>query len=84
MAIAKFLLLGTILLISPIAIAVFQESACAGPQAYCLGNTINRYVDTFLPYVMLSGGLFTAYSMKKIADSHRAEPEDEMDSDEQS
>lgn len=84
MAVAKFLLLGIILLISPIAIAVIQESACTGSQTYCLGNTINGYVDTFLPYLMLSGGLFIAYSMKKIADSHRAEPEDEVEPDEQS
>jgi hypothetical protein len=76
--------LGAILLVSPLAVVVFQESACAGSQTHCFGDSVNKYVDTFLPYVMLSGGLFVGYSMKRIADSHIVETEDESEPDEQS
>lgn len=41
-----------------------------------------KYIDTFLPYVMLSGGLIIGYSMKKIADSHVVEAEDETETNE--
>lgn len=71
--------MGTILLLSPIMVVVFQGSACSSFLTYCLGDNINKYVDAFLPYVMLAGGLFIGYSMKKIADSHIVEAEDESE-----
>ena len=84
MATAKFLALGVILLVAPLAVVVFQESTCTGSQIYCFGDSINKYVDTFLPYAMIAGGMFVAYSMKKIADSHKVEAEDEAEPNEQS
>lgn len=84
LAFAKFLVLGLILLLFPITVVVTQDSACAGSQTYCFGGNINKTADSFLPYVMLSGGLFIAYGMKKIADSRRVEAEDEAEHDEQS
>lgn len=77
MHLSKFLILGLVLLISPVVVVMFQSSACNPEQASCFGDSVNKYVDTFFPYLMLSGGLFIAYSMRKMADSLLVETEDE-------
>lgn len=79
---AKFLILGLILLLSPVVLVVFQSSNCSSEKTLCFAENVNKYVDTFFPYLMLSGGLFIAFGMRKIADSLLVETEDEPETKE--
>jgi hypothetical protein len=68
---------GVTLLLAPVLIAIWQADVCAVRSVYCFVPIYGKMIDSILPYVMLGGGLFVGYGMKKLADTQREILDDE-------
>lgn len=69
--------LGGILLVGPLLIIAWQGDVCATRTVTCLGIADNKIFDTIFPYLMVAGGLFIGFGMKRFADAQREETESE-------
>jgi low affinity Fe/Cu permease len=82
---ASFAIGAALLVVPLILILVWGSSACMQTFApsYCISTKTFMTVSSFLPFVMLVGGVLIGYRMKKIADSltPRDEPDEESHND---
>lgn len=83
-SIIKFFVVGSILLVSPIVLAAFwQTTSCNHEfEDLCLGSQFYKSSISFLPYVMIIGGLIIGFNMKRISDSIIANEKEDSDTDE--
>ena len=65
------------MLAGPLLIIAWQGDVCATRTVSCLGPADNKLFDMIFPYLMLAGGLFVGYGMKRFADTQGEEMESE-------
>ena len=64
-------------MIVPLVMVAWQGDACVTKSVSCLGPAYNKVFDMVFPYLMLAGGLFVGYGMKRFADTQKEEAETE-------
>ena len=72
-SIIKFFTVGGLLLVVPlVAVIDWPTTGCdISAVNFCTGSHAYRMMTTFLPYVMVIGGVLIGYNMKRISDSLR-------------
>jgi hypothetical protein len=81
-----FFVVGAVLLVSPLLTVMLwnPDPACQASPArgnFCTAsNELYNRTISFLPFVMLIGGVIIAFNMKRIADSSRPATEESSDS----
>lgn len=77
----RYFTVGAALLVVPLIVIITLGSpACTqGPSvpSYCVSSSTFKFLSSFLPFVMVVGGVLIGYRMKKISDSLK--PEDDED-----
>ncbi len=57
------------MLVAPLGVVLSAANVCKSNPAPCVNSIAYKDSVTFLPYVMIGGGVMIAYNMKRISDS---------------
>lgn len=85
----SFFVIGGILLVLPLALILFwNSSGCyaigSRVEGYCPSSYEFRILLSFLPFLMLVGGVLIGYNLKKVSDRFSPPEEEEEEGEQES